>query len=82
MGQKSENSLHMGACLTYIIVGMAGVTVPTGVAAKGETGRVNTMKAFVLACAAMAVIGVGAHFTLASLELSASNVYATDNVRQ
>jgi len=40
------------------------------------------MKAFVLACAAMAVIGVGAHFTLASLELSASNVYSTDNVRK
>ncbi|MEM9472575.1 MAG: hypothetical protein AAGA00_11465 [Pseudomonadota bacterium] len=40
------------------------------------------MKAFVLACAAMAAIGVGAHFGLASLELSASNVYATDNVRQ
>ncbi|MGB5214268.1 MAG: hypothetical protein WBN88_11585 [Anderseniella sp.] len=40
------------------------------------------MKAFVLACAAMAVIGVGAHFTLASLEFSASNVYSTDNVRQ
>ena len=40
------------------------------------------MKAFVLACAAIAVIGVGAHFGLASLEMSASNVYATDNVRQ
>lgn len=62
----------MCACLTYIIAGMA----------KGETGRVTTMKAFVMACAAMAVIGVGAHFTLASLELSASNVYTTDNVRQ
>ena len=40
------------------------------------------MKAFVLACAAMAVIGVGTHFGLDSLGLSASNVYSTDNVRQ
>lgn len=40
------------------------------------------MKAFVMACAAMAVIGVGAHFGLASLDRSAANVYVTDNVRR
>ena len=40
------------------------------------------MKAFVLACVAMAAIGIGAHYSLASLGLSSGNVYAGDNVRQ
>ncbi len=39
------------------------------------------MKSFVMAVVAMAVIGFGAQFVLASLDLSARNVYVTDNVR-
>jgi hypothetical protein len=40
------------------------------------------MKSFVLAVVAMAVIGVAAHYGLASLDLSAGNVYVTENVRK
>ncbi len=40
------------------------------------------MKSFVMAVIAMAVIGVGAYFGLASLDRSAGNVYVTDNVRR
>ncbi len=40
------------------------------------------MKAFVMACVAMAVIGVGAHFGLDALDRSAGNVYVTENVRR
>ena len=46
-----------------------------------KTGKVEPMKSFVLAVVAMAVIGTGAHYGLASLDLSAKNVYVTDNVR-
>lgn len=52
-----------------------------GIAANGKTGKVEPMKSFVLAVAAMVVIGVGAHYGLASLDFSAKNVYVTDNVR-
>lgn len=57
-------------------------TLSQGAAAKRETGKVKAMKSFVMAVVAMAVIGVGAHFGLASLDRSASNVYVTDNVRK
>ena len=40
------------------------------------------MKSFVMAVVAMAVIGVGAHFVLDSLDFSAGNVYVTNNVRK
>ncbi len=73
--------MHTGACHTYINRQMARVAAHQGGGDRGNR-KGNTMKAFVLACAAMAVIGIGAHFGLASLELSASNVYVTDNVRQ
>jgi hypothetical protein len=55
---------------------------PDGIAEKGETGKVRTMKSFVLAVAAMAVIAIGAHFGLAALDRSAGNVYLTENVRR
>ena len=73
--------MHAGACRPYMNREMARVTACLGCGGRGNR-KGNEMKAFVLACAAMAVIGVGAHFALASLELSASNVYATENVRQ
>ncbi len=40
------------------------------------------MKSFVVAVAAMAIIAVGAHFVLQSLDMSSERVFQSHNVRQ